>query len=166
MLIFDNESRPVILDNVNGPCVATHMWVLDLNMEGGMDFTMAPLLILEEIVCPSVSVRINGAEFIAPAYWNILVFDKETRQLDVVNLSEAAGKEFTALIYGPRKTVATGGIITITNYFLESKNVAPSLNKHQMLCHPIGYDEWVAISPSDTYNKYLKDAVVGDLIGG
>lgn len=162
MLIFDETNHPIIMDSIHGPTVSAHMWVLDLTM---MDFTLAPIVMLEETVCPSIQLRVNGFEFILPANWNILVYDQETAQLDVVELSEAAGREFTALVYGPKAGRPTPATISVTNYFVEYKNVGPSLNKHQMLCHPIGPQEWISVSPSDTYNKYLKDNIVGDLVG-
>lgn len=162
MLIFDGDSKPTILDSIHGPTLSEHMWVLDLTMP---DFTMAPLLMLEEVVCPSIEIMVNGFQFTLPANWNILVYDRDTAQLDVVELAECAGREFTAMVYGPNKSSASPAIVTVTNYFIEHKNVGPSLNKHQMLCHPIGPDEWVSVSPSDSYTKYLKDIIVGDLIG-
>lgn len=161
MLIFDADNNPIILDNIHVPTLSDHLWVLDLSI---MDFTLAPLLILEETVCPSLQVRINGFDFVLPASWNILVYDKDTSQLDVIEIAESAGKEFTSLVYGPKKSAIMPGVISIINYYPEFKNVGPSLNKHQMLCHPIGPGEWVCVSPSDTYNKYLKDCIVGDII--
>jgi len=162
MLIFDTENKPVLLDSIYTPTLTDHMWVLDLNL---MDFTMSPLLVLEEIVCPVIVVAVRGFEFPLPANWNILVYDTDTSQLDVIEVAEAAGREFTALVYGPNKANFGAGIVSVTNYFAEFRIVAPSLNKHQMLCHPIGPDEWVTVSPSDGYNKYLKGRIVGDLIG-
>lgn len=162
MLIFDGESQPVILDSIHGPTLTDHMWVLDLSM---LDFTLAPLVMLEEVVCPSIEVMVNGFQFILPANWNVLVYDRDTAQLDVVELAECAGREFTAMVYGPSMAAPSPAIITVTNYFIEKKNVGPSLNKHQMLCHPIGPNEWISVSPSDAFNKYLKDIIVGDLIG-
>jgi hypothetical protein len=162
MLIFDGDSQPIILDNIHGPTVSEHLWVLDLN---ALDFMLAPLMMLEEVVCPSMTLMIRGFQFTLPANWNILVYDRDTAQLDVVQLAEAAGRQFTAFSYGPSKSYPTPEIITVTNYHVEYRNVGPSLNKHQMLCHPVGPEEWVCVSPSDTYNKYLKDIIVGDLIG-
>lgn len=161
MLIFDGDSAPIILDSIHGPTMSEYMWVLDLAMR---DFTLAPLLMLEEVVCPTIQLRIKGFEFLLPANWNILVYDRDTAQLDAVELADCAGHEFTAMVYGPAMSAPSPALVTVTNYFVEHKNVGPSLNKHQMLCHPINNNEWVSVSPSDTYNKYLKDIIVGDLI--
>ena len=162
MLIFDENTNPIIIDSIHSPTPTDHMWVLDLSI---MDYTLTPLIMLEEVVCPSMQIMIQGFEFVLPANWNILVYDNETSQLDVIELSQAAGKEFTALIYGPSKPYPTPGIITITNYFIEYKNVGPSLNKHQMLCYPINRDVWCSVGPSDNFNKYLKEKTIGDLMG-
>lgn len=162
MLIFNEHSQPVIIDNIYSPTPTEHKWVLDLSI---MDYTLVPLQMLEEVICPSIQLRIQGFEFILPASWNILVYDKDTSQLDVVELADAAGREFTALIYGPNKIYPSPGIITVTNYYIEYKNVGPSLNKHQMLCHPVGPTEWCSVGPSDSFNKYLKEATIGDLVG-
>lgn len=162
MLIFDAESSPIIIDSIYTPITTDYFWVLDLNQ---MDYMLTPLTVLGEVVCPTLEVMVKGFKFCLPADWNILVYDRDTSQLDVIQLAEAAGKEFTALVYGPSKLSPSPAPISITNYMLEYKNVRPILNKHQMLCHPIGPDEWITVSSSDTYNKYLKDKVVGDLMG-
>ena len=162
MIIFDEHNHPIILDSIYGPTVTEFMWVLDLSI---MDFTLAPLLMLEETICPSMQLCIQGFEFVLPASWSILVYDQETSQLDVVEVSEVAGREFTAFVYGPVSNRPTPASVIATNYYVEYKNIGPSLNKHQMLCHPIGPTEWICVSPSDSYNKYLKDKIVGDLLG-
>lgn len=164
MLIFDDNNRTIILDNVYTPTPTDFMWVLDLQI---MDYTLAPLLVLEEIICPSIKVRIRGFEFFLPANWNMLIFSEETSELDVVEISELAGREFTAFVYDisdPLVVKYKPGIVSVLDYSPEYVNVGPSLNKHQMLCHPISPVEWVNVSPSDTYNKYLKTAVIGDII--
>jgi hypothetical protein len=162
MLIFDDSSKPIILDSIFIPTLTEYFWVLDLSI---MDYTLAPLTTLEQIVCPSLQIQVLGFDFIVPANWNILVYDRDTSQLDTVEIAETAGREFTSLVYGPKRPRVTPGYITATNYFVEHVNVGPTLNKHQMLCHPIGPDIWVSIAPSDIYNKYLKDRSIGDLMG-
>lgn len=161
MLIFDNNNDAVILDSIYTPTLADHIWVLDLTIQ---DFTLAPLLVLEEVISPSIELMIRGFKFVLPANWNILVTDEETMQLDVVEVAELAGKEFKALIYGPDLPRAELDVVTVTNYHPNYQNVGPSLNKHQMLCHPISPHTWINVAPSDSYNKYLKNITVGDII--
>jgi hypothetical protein len=160
MLVFDNNNQPLILDDIYTPTVADHVWVLDFSI---MDFTLAPLMILEEIVAPTIELNILGFAFNLPANWNILVVDDETAQLDVVEISEVAGREFKAFLYGPYCSRHEATPISVSNYYPQHHNVGPSLYKYQMLCHPVAPDLWVNVAPSDAYNKYLKDIVAGDL---
>lgn len=161
MLVFDNDNEAVVLESIYTPTDTEHVWVLDLIM---MDYTLAPLLVLEEVISPSIELLIAGFSFVLPTNWNILVVDTETMQIDVVEISELAGKEFVALVYGPEQKRIETEIITVTNYHPNYVNVGPSLNKHQMLCHPISPELWINIAPSDSYNKYLKNKTAGDII--
>lgn len=162
MLILDEHNEPIIIESIHTTTPTEYFWVLDLNQE---DYTLTPLVMLEEVICPTMELQINGFVFEVPASWNILVFDTDTTQLDIIELSEAAGREFTALVYGPTKSYPSPGRVIVTNYFVEHKHVSPSLNKHQMLCHPISATEWINISPSDSFNKYVKNKTVGDIVG-
>jgi len=167
MLVFDNNNDALILDSIHTPTIADHIWVLDLQM---LDFTLAPLLVLEEIVSPAIELMVkttqvpHGFRFTLPANWNILICDSETMQLDVTEISDIAGKEFHVLLYGPEHSMVETATVVATDYFPSRSIVGPSLNKHQMLCHPVAPQTWVNVAPSDTYNKYLKNLVSGDLI--
>jgi len=161
MLIFDNNNNPIILDKIDSPVLTDNYWVLDFQL---MDFTLSKLLILEEIISPAIELNINGFVFNLPASWNILVIDKETSQLDIIPLQKVAGKDFFAFTYGPNKLRHDFVHISVSNYYPNKCNISPSLFKHQMLCHPIDSETWINVSPSDSYNKYLKDKVAGDIL--
>lgn len=162
MLIFDENTQAIIIDSVTTPVLTEYFWVLDLSI---MDYTIAPLMILEEIISPTITLSIRGFRFDLPANWSILVYSDETMQLDVVDVGDLAGNDFTAMIYGPNTSIVSSGEIRSVDYSPETINYAPSLSKHQMLCHPISPDEWVNVAPSDVYNKYLRERSVGDIIG-
>ena len=161
MLVFDNDNKPLILDSIHTPTIADHIWVLDLQMK---DFTLTPLMVLEEIYAPTVELLVCGFQFPMPSPWNILVVDPETMQLDITAIKDVAGKEFHVFLYGLEKSRHETAVARVVDYHPYYYNVAPSLNKHQMLCHPVAPDVWVNVAPSDTYNKYLKEAIAGDLI--
>jgi hypothetical protein len=129
-----------------------------------MDFTLSSITILEEITAPSMTIQIHGFKFDLPTTWYMLVFDPETMQLDSVCVEDLPGKEFCALVSGPNVQKGLAGNVIVVDYDPRYKNVGPLLNKHQMLCHPISPDLWVNVSPSDCYNKYLKEKIVGDII--
>lgn len=161
MLFFDENTRAVILEDVDTPILSDFMWVLDLNLK---DFKLTPILVFEEIVCPTIEVEVEGFKFPLPANWHILVFDEETFQVDTIPISKLADGGFVALVYGPHMPNILPGRIVVVDYFNNFRNVGPSLNKFHLLCHPISPETWVCISPSDVYNKYLKDCLIGDLL--
>lgn len=161
MLIFDDNSKAIIIESIYTPTLSDAFWVLDLEM---MDFTVTPLLTLEEIVSPSITLQIAGFSFQLPATWNMLVVDEETSQLDLIESSRLAGKNFSSFSYGPNQWNFSAFPITVTDFSPRHVHTGPSLNKHQMLCHPIGPESWINIAPSDTFNRYLKNRVAGDLM--
>jgi len=161
MLILDDNNKAIVLNSIHVPTSATHFWVLDLQL---LDYTLAPLLVLEEIWCPSIAIQIEGYQFSIPATWNLLVMDEDTSQLDIVAIKDIAGKPFKAMVLDHQRNTAHGSQIRVMDYSNESHNVNPSLNRHHMLCHPIGPTNWICIAPNDSYNKYLKNLVVGDIL--
>ena len=162
MLIFDENTEAIILENIHTPTITDYFWVLDLNI---MDYMLAPLLVLTQIDCPAIIVKIGGFEFPLPPMWNILAYSEETYEIDAVEIQDLAGKQFVSMVYGQNTPNVIPGVVTVVDYIPDYRHVAPILNKHQMLCHPISPSEWVNVSPSDGYNKYLKNRTVGDIIG-
>ena len=129
-----------------------------------MDFTLSPLIMLEETISPHHTLNVHDFSFKVPSTWNILIYSEETMEVDTISIKKLSGKDFTAFISGFNVTSVIPGIIKIVDYQCEDISFGPSLNKNQMLCHPISPDTWVLISPSDMYNKYLKDCAVGNIL--
>lgn len=161
MLIFDEDTHPIIIESIATPMFTEYFWVLDLEL---MDFTLAPLMVLEEVIAPTVTLEILGFQFKLPATWCMLVYAEETMQIDVVENGKLAGKDFTAMVSGTKLHRPMSGHVKLIDYSPEDYNYVPSLSKNQMLCHPIAPYEWVNVAPTDPYNKYLKDLVVGDIL--
>lgn len=161
MIISDENSYPVLVDSVETPIVTEFFWVLDLVEK---DFKLTPLMMNEELTTPSFELDINGYIIELPTNWNILLYSEETSQLDIAEISELTRGGMTALCYQHRKDRVVPGPVRVVNYNPYSKLHTPSLQKAHMLCHSLGPELWIAISPSDNYNKYLKNAILGDII--
>ena len=161
MLIYDERTQPIMIENIHTPLPSTHMWVLDLDI---MDFTLSPITILEEVTCPTFIINILGFEFPLPVNWYVIVYDTDTTQVDVVRVSEIAGHPHTMMGGGPDVSRVFPVSATVDRYLPRFKNVSPTLNKHQMLCHPVAPGYWISVAPTDSYNKYLKDKIVGDFL--
>lgn len=160
MLILDENNDTIVLNNINDPILTESCWVFDASI---LDFKLMKVVALEEIVTPGIEVMINRFKFVIPAKWNIMVADMETTQVDCIEAKNLAARDFSALALGPTALTHQLPVITVTNYFPQYKIVTPIIGKTHMLCHPIASNFWIAISPNDLYNKYMKNVLIGDL---
>lgn len=161
MLFFNEKNETLVLDSVYDIVLSDYFWVLDLNIR---DFTLSKLNSFEETISPAIKVKVKNFEFVVPAVWNILLYSEDTQQLDVMEIANLSGRQVSTLVYGHNSSRIKSAHVDVVDYFPSYRNVSPSLSKHQLLCHPIGPNEWINIAPADTYNKYLKNLMVGDLI--
>lgn len=164
MVISDENSFPILIESIDTPTISKYFWVLQLSLNGELDFTLNKLKMFEEQTTPTLKFLINGYLVEAPADWNILVYSEETAQLDVAEISDLTRSRFTALLYEHKTGKIVPGPIHVVEYHREAQIRNPTLNKHTMLCHHVGPDWWACLAPTDNYNKYLKNAVVGDLL--
>ena len=70
MVIFDENTRPVLIDSISTPVLTSHFWVLDLEDK---DFCLSKLEVLEEHTTPMLVIQIYGYSIELPADWNILI---------------------------------------------------------------------------------------------
>ena len=154
MILLDENSDPIILDDIDIPFPVSHFWALDLDL---MDFTLKELKLNEELAgVKTLVLVINGWHIEAPADWNILVYSPETSELDVVTLSDLTKHTFSAFVYNHKTQKLVENTIRVVHYDQDATVQVPSLIKNSMLCHPLGYDMWACIAPTDSYNKYIK----------
>jgi hypothetical protein len=164
MYVFTEEYKIRELQDAHAPTDIDTFWVLDFDI---MDYTLAPLLFLEEYSGHTIVLQIgNESDNIIhlPASWHILISDDETSTIDLVQAGNMSGMNFQALTYGLNLTRPHLTPIKVVDFYLNRKNIAPALNKHQQLCHPISKEAWINIAPSDVYNRYMKEKLIGDII--
>lgn len=161
MIISDENSYPILLDSIDTPLKTEFFWVLDLVEK---DFYLNPLQMNEELQTPALVLNILGYAIEVPANWNVLIYSEETSQLDIAEVSDLTRGHFTALVYNHTTGKIQPGSVRVVNYSPYTKVHTPSLHKTHMLCHALGPDHWVCISPADNYNKYLKNAIIGDIL--
>lgn len=136
-----------------------------------VDFTLNPIEYLEETTGPVVKARINNSEFWVPASWHILVTDRETYQIDTVNIQSCANIGHVAFSFSPDEMKLRTLDIKIVDTADKMSLVHPMINKGTMLVHPVGpspemhtkqFNLSVAIGPHDLY-KHLAGKVIGDI---
>src|SRR6185312_1549329 len=161
MIISDENYFPILIDNIEVPTKTDMLWVFNLEHR---DFMLTPLYMFAELTTPILVVDILGYSIEVPADWNLLIYSEETSQLDIVEISELSRGHFTAVVFGHRDNSILPGSISIIDYKSSYKVQTVVVDKNCMVCHPLGPDYWVCLSRADNYNKYLKNAVIGDLI--
>jgi hypothetical protein len=164
MIISDENSFPILIDCIDTPVLTDYCWVLQLSLHGELDFTLQKIEMFEEQTTSSLEFLIDGYLVEAPTNWNILVYSEETAQVDVAEISDLTRTRFTALVYEHETGKIVPGPVKVVDYHYTAHIKSPALNKHTMLCHHVGPNGWVALAPTDNYNKYLKNKLVGDFM--
>lgn len=161
MIIFDENTQPVLIDSISTPIATDYFWVLDLKEQ---DFQLQKIEMLEEHTTPMLVLSIFDYAIELPADWNILIMSQETNQLDIVEVSELTRGHFEIFVLHHETNKILPVKSKIVHY--EEKTILhlPSMAKHQMLCHALGTKAWVCISPVDNYNKYIRGMIANDLI--
>lgn len=160
MLIFDSNGNIVVLNSLHEETNVDYFWTFDTKL---MDFKLSELTVLEESWCESIKMSICGFSIIVPCYWHIMVVGGDEGVVDVVKVSDLPGNTFNALVYGRDMTSHASSKIKILDYISGHKTIAPSLMRHQMLCHPISQGAWVAISSSSAIHKNFKNVTIDDI---
>src|SRR3569832_928533 len=154
MVISDENSFPTIIDSIHTPLGVDYFWVLNLE---NRDFELSKLEVLEEhMYTPVLVLSILGYIVEVPSDWNILVYSEDTSQLDIASIAEVCRGNFTAFVFDHVKNFNKPGNIKVIDYMPSGSIHTPSINKMQMLCHHLGPNNWICISPVDNYSKYLK----------
>lgn len=161
MVIFDENTEPVLLDNLYSPIISDYFWVLDLEQK---DFGLTKLTTIEEHTTPMLAVSIFGYVIELPADWNILICSPETSQLDISEIHELTQGSFNAFVLNHKTNGIHHAPVKVIHYEPKAVLHTPSLAKNQMLCHALGRSAWICISPIDNYSKYLKGSITNDLL--
>lgn len=160
MVISDENYFPILIDNIEVPTKTDMFWAFNLEHK---DFMLTPLTMFEELTTAILVMEILGYCIEVPSYWNLLIYSEETSQLDIQEIYEISRGYFTAVVFDHKRNKVIPGPISVIDYKDNYKIQTVSLHKNSMMCHPLGDEYWICLSPSDNYNKYLKDSVIGDL---
>lgn len=170
MLFLPETNNPFILDNVYTPMVFKYCWMFVGNM---CDFQLQPITYLEETIGPVLLIRINNYDFWVPSNWHILVTERETYQIDTVNISQCSAVPHEIFYFCPTEMKLLTGSIIVLDEHPKMSLVHPMINKGTALVHPVGHGDIrigdkpkqlsVVIGPHDMV-KSLSGKVIGDLI--
>lgn len=159
MIISNENSFPVILDNLMCPLITTHFWTLDLKRD---DFFLKKLVSLTQFNCALLTLNINNYIVYLPIDWYLLIYSSETSQLDLVRGDELTHGRFTAAVYNHKLSKMVQGEIRVVDFALNQKFLVPSFVRTEMICHALGHNSWCMMTNIDVYNRHIKGKLVGD----
>ncbi len=161
MIISDDESNPIIIDNLDSPIKSNYFWTLNL---AEMDFRLSKIKMLECINTPALVIEVMGYVIKVPASWHMLVSSEDTHDLDTLVTSDLTKGMYTALVMNHRKMKQAYIPVRCVDYIQSVNIYTIALHRNQMLCHALGPNNWIMLSSVDVYNKYLKNKTVWDIM--
>jgi hypothetical protein len=161
MIISDDNSKPILIDDLESPIRSNYFWTLNLT---DLDFKLAKIKMLECINTPALVLDVLGYVIKVPASWHFLISSEDTHALDTALVSDLTKGMFTGLVIN-HKTMNVNYIPIRCIDYLPSVNIyTVALHRNQMICHALGANYWVCLSGIDVYNKYLKKLTVWDIL--
>lgn len=162
MILHDENGNPLAINSLTDKIPTNYAWCLDLKTQ---DFTINHFKVVEECKCNTVTIRVNDRELKIPEYWYVLVCDPETTQLDTVPVGNLSNNTFYAFVYGANASVPEYKQIDVLKWEAAQLNTYPTHSRGLMLCLDVGDSKWITCSFSDTYTRFLKNKISGDLTG-
>lgn len=167
MLIFDDELKPLLLENKDDPIPSALFWVLDMDVDGNdeqdayIDFMFKPIGFIEEYHSKCITFDVGGQRITLPSHWNILLADEETSAVDLVSISDIKGRELDVYVFSFNQLTPKIKTLKTINAHNYEKFCHPIIPKNSLLVHPIYKDEGVIITPKHLHkrfnNKYIFD---------
>lgn len=161
MIISDDYSKPIIIDDLDSPIKSNYFWTLNL---AEMDFRLAKIKMLECINTPALVIEMMGYVIKVPTCWHMLISSEDTHDLDTLIMSDLTKGMYTALVMDHVKMKQSYIPVRCIDYLPSVNIYTTALHRNQMLCHALGPRNWVMLSSVDVYNKFLKGKTVWDII--
>lgn len=161
MQILNERNELEVLTDLMCDVKGETFWVLDLAIK---DFTLWPLTMLEEQVSSAYTLLVGSERVTIPSNWKVMIYDGETSDVDVIDVADLSGRDFTAFGYGPLRAIPKPLQLKVVEFVPTHTFVIPCKHKHHMWCLPVDSSTWIVCCDSDVHVKFLKDATIGDLI--
>lgn len=112
--------------------------VIDYTDPHMADYQFIPLLFLESFNMPAMDVKIGEHRIQVPADWSIVIGDKNSGELEIIELKKLADRTFQAFCFNPIKGfMPEFKDIEILNIFPDIKWYVPKLRYGHILATPL-----------------------------
>lgn len=168
MQVLSDANRPYIIDSLTAPMGVSHCWMFSSHM---MDFKLEKMEYLEEIIGPTVTLRVQNLELSLPASWQIMIVDKETWTVDTIPVVQCASFNQDVLLFSPDNSKPITGKAVVLSYQKSGVIVSPEIPKGSAIIHPTGPELshgrqvfcGIVTGPHDL-GRWVSGKTVGDIL--
>jgi hypothetical protein len=137
-----------------------------------LDFKLEETQYLEEIVGPTIRLRIKNLELDLPASWSIMIVDKETYTVDMIPVAQCASFDQDVLLFSPNDSKLNTAKVSVIDYKQKGMCIAPEIPKGSAMIHPVSQElshgrnltYGIVVGGHDLY-RYIGGKTVGDILG-
>lgn len=142
MRILTVENKSFSMNDVPDEVDDLRYGVLDYSDTRNIDYLFIPLLFLESFHVPAVDLQIGKHRIQMPMDWSIVIGDKHSGDLEVIELKKLNDRPFQAFAINPINGFMPEFLdIRITNIFPDVKWYFPKLKYGHILTVPISTDD-------------------------
>jgi len=138
MRILTIENKTYLMNNVPDNVEDIRYGVLDYTDHHNVDYVFIPLLFLESFNSPAVDLRIGPYRLQMPIDWSIVIGDKHSGDLEVIELKKLNDRPFQVFAMNPIVGYMPEFLdIEIVNIFPDVKWYFPKLKYGHLLAVPL-----------------------------
>lgn len=166
MKILTTDNKPFEINNVPDKDIDIQFCILDYSNPKDVDYFFKPLVFLETFSAPSVEIKIANNIIQMPIDWSIIIGDKETGDVEVINVTSINERDFNAYCLNPISGKRPEWfVIEILNIYPEIKWYSPKLDNGHILTVPLNdkYNPLCVFLVKDT-NKLPDNIDISNLI--
>lgn len=134
--VFNLTNIPDIIEDDLRFCV------LDYSNQNDVDFMFPPVVFLDQFSRPAADLAIGDYHVHVPLDWSIVIADKHTGALELIDLKHINDRDFQAFCFNPiAGYMPTFPDIEIVNIFPDVSWNIPKLSNGQLLAVPLHTQE-------------------------
>lgn len=138
MRILTTDNSTFEMNNIPDEVGDIRYCVLDYTDQSNVDYIFIPLLFMESFNSPAVDLRLGKYRVQMPIDWSIVIGDKNSGELEIVQLKQINDREFEAFAINPISGYMPYFLdMEIINIFPDVKWYFPKLKYGHLLSVPV-----------------------------
>lgn len=138
MRILTTDNSTFEMNNIPDEVGDIRYCVLDYTDQSNVDYIFIPLLFMESFNSPAVDLRLGKYRIQMPIDWSIVIGDKNSGELEIVQLKQINDRDFEAFSINPINGYMPYFLdMEIINIFPDVKWYFPKLKYGHLLSVPV-----------------------------